>query len=608
MVTPELLTFIKAELAKGVSRDTIITLLKQNRWMDVDINEAFNNISSPSRPVYTPPVQQPVQPAQPVKQVEQTVTQTQVSEPVIRPIIQQQPTRQMESTSSFTTTTKTTNPSMTMPHTEEVVHTESMYKPVSSLPMREPAFTPTTSVFEQPHSNKMKWIIGSIVLVILLLLGGAFAYAAGYIIPYEKMLFNSVDTTENFTTGKIDMSMKIDLSEMEQFKDMEDAPIPGLANVVDINLNGSIDMSDKEKNRSDMNMSIKSGTFEMGMNVRELDEVLYMNLTKAPNIGMITLQPFENKWAYFDYSKEALESNPVFGASALPLNALSDKKLTDEQVKKVDEIVAKHDKVFTITKSHLPKIIDGQVVAHFDFGLDVPETVSLVKELLEYMKTIDPDNEYGFSEVTEENIEELEKFMNEGFTNFRGEAWVGVLNQMPYKFVVNFNVQDPEDIEAGTAKVMMSVAYSDIGEPVVIEKPTDAKKIEDLVQEVMEQVMGGMFGGEGNVDTIIPPPESGPANPEDAQKMSIHSTMRAQAEIFYEASNSYKGFCGSKGQYGAYVMAITLPKGTEYKCMDSATAWASWSKLSDGKYVCVDSTGAINSKASLPKGTFCPAQ
>jgi len=633
MVTPELLTFIKAELAKGVSRDTIITLLKQNRWMDVDINEAFNTISVQSRPVYTPPIQT----TQPVREVQQPVyQQTQFHEPVKetnKEFVVEQPIRHTEpnptftttqttintnhsldtSPSTSTTTTTTTNmmnPTMVMSNHEEVVHHESIASPMSTLAMREPSYTQATSRFEEPKSSKKKWIIiGSIVLFILLLLGGAFAYAGGYIIPYEKMLFKSVENPEKFKTAKIDMSMNLDFSDIEEFQDMEDSMVPGLSNIFDVSLKGSVDSSDIEKPKSDLNLNIKSGTFEMGMDIRELNKVVYMRLTKSPNLGFLSLQPFENKWGYFDYSKEALESNPLLEGSSLPLNTFSDKKLTDEQIKKIEEIVAKYDKVLKITKKHMPEIIDGQVVAHFDFDLDVSEAISLIKDLLEYMKTIDPDNEYGFSEVAEEDFDELEKFMNEGFSNFHGEAWVGVFNQMPYKFIVNFDIEDPEDKEAGTAKIKMTLSYSDIGEPIVIEKPSDAAKIEDLINEVMSKTLGGVELQQLNeLDQLKNGDGAGGVSdtPEDAKRKSINYLMIDQAENFYMKNNTYKGFCASKGTDGAFTLAKQLPNNTDYKCNDSLAQWASWSKLSDGKYVCSDNNGMSDIVTTLPKGTVCP--
>lgn len=92
----------------------------------------------------------------------------------------------------------------------------------------------------------------------------------------------------------------------------------------------------------------------------------------------------------------------------------------------------------------------------------------------------------------------------------------------------------------------------------------------------------------------------------DSQKKSILSEMRAQGELFYATnSNSYKGYCGSKGQNGAYQLAVKLPPGTNYKCNDSSSAWAAGADISAGGSWCVDASGYTGQAKSVPTGTSC---
>lgn len=51
MVTPELLAFIRGEQTKGVSKETIINLLRTQDWTDADIAEAFNAMSPSQVPI-----------------------------------------------------------------------------------------------------------------------------------------------------------------------------------------------------------------------------------------------------------------------------------------------------------------------------------------------------------------------------------------------------------------------------------------------------------------------------------------------------------------------------------------------------------------------------
>lgn len=91
----------------------------------------------------------------------------------------------------------------------------------------------------------------------------------------------------------------------------------------------------------------------------------------------------------------------------------------------------------------------------------------------------------------------------------------------------------------------------------------------------------------------------------DDQSKSVLSSMRAQAELYYDSnSNSYKGYCGSKGENGAYVLAIKLPQGSVYKCNDASTSWAAGVQIGIGAW-CVDSSGFAGNTTSVPKATSC---
>ena len=46
MVNQQLLDYIKAELAKGTSREHIKGILTSNEWTNQDVDEAFNSIAS----------------------------------------------------------------------------------------------------------------------------------------------------------------------------------------------------------------------------------------------------------------------------------------------------------------------------------------------------------------------------------------------------------------------------------------------------------------------------------------------------------------------------------------------------------------------------------
>jgi hypothetical protein len=119
MITPELLGYVQAELAKGRTKDAIRTdLIHGGGWTDADIEEAFTKITPSSQPVqqpnpqvphdlpfqslhpiqnpdsfYVQPPAQPVQPTQTAAPVQQHMAEPFVMPPMIEPIapVMQQP-------------------------------------------------------------------------------------------------------------------------------------------------------------------------------------------------------------------------------------------------------------------------------------------------------------------------------------------------------------------------------------------------------------------------------------------------------------------------------------------------------------------------------------
>ncbi len=55
MANNEIINYIKSELAKGESKETIVNSLSQAGWQNNDIQEAFNSLSAPASPTATPP-------------------------------------------------------------------------------------------------------------------------------------------------------------------------------------------------------------------------------------------------------------------------------------------------------------------------------------------------------------------------------------------------------------------------------------------------------------------------------------------------------------------------------------------------------------------------
>lgn len=55
MANNEIINYIKSELAKGESKETIVNSLSQAGWQNKDVQEAFNSLSAPVSPIATSP-------------------------------------------------------------------------------------------------------------------------------------------------------------------------------------------------------------------------------------------------------------------------------------------------------------------------------------------------------------------------------------------------------------------------------------------------------------------------------------------------------------------------------------------------------------------------
>lgn len=524
MITPELVSYVRGEMAKGITKDIISTQLKTQGWADADVSEVFAVVS----PIAVSPI---------------------AANP----------------TASF--------------------HGSSVQ------PVLEPV-----------RSHKKVFILSGIAVLLLICIS-IFGYASGYFVSFQKMFAQSLQATHDAKSSTLDFNLTIDasgLKNQDSFKEL-----PGMSNIFNFSMKGSSDVSDPKNIKADIKFTLTSGTLEADISTRILNETLYAELTKSPELPFFSLKPYENKWISFPYSADRLKNDPLLSSSGLGNSVF--KTLTDDQKKHIYDIT-ENAQIIKVTNKHLPEMKDGSLVAHFDFDIDQPGIVAYLKELAAYIKTIDKDNTYDLGSINDSDYTDMFKPLK----NFHGEAWIGAFNHLPYGVNINIDMQDPENPSDGIVKFALTMAYTNWNKQVIVEAPKDTTTIEKL----MEGVMGGTVApAEGEQPTILDPQsslENAQKKSEDAMKKSILANMRAQAELYHENSNnSYSGFCKSKGQDGAYVLAKTFPANTTYKCNDSVSKWAAWAKLSSTTdYWCADSNSFFNTIGSVPPsnktgGTSC---
>ncbi len=468
MVTPELIEFIKKEEAKGVSRESIISLLRTQSWTEVDIMEAFDSISP-------------------------------------------------------------------KPNNIGQSNTIPAFNSAGTTPFMQ------TQEIAKSRSFKKTAIIISIIVVFVFVVGGFLVYASGYIVPFKKMFNQSLQTSGTNLSSRFIMHINIDSSEMKGMDSMSDS-LMGFSDKFDFDISGSneaLDIKDDSKKiKGNFSFRVKSGTFEAEVESRMVDGAIYVNLTKAPSLGIFSLKPFENKWVIIpEAESKNLTNNPLLMGSGIEVTpTLND--LTQDQKNYIIDLTEKANFI-KITKNHLPVIKDGTILSSFEFDIDKEGTMTYFKDLTAYLKSIEKDT----SKFPDLNNSDFNKAI-ESLQNIHGEAWIGTFDKLLRKVNIDFDIIDSEK---GNLKVKTNLVYSDWGKPVVVEIPKETTTIEKL----MSEVMGAMFNTTSSDMPQINDPTldqsqflEANSKGQDATIKSVKSMLRAQAEVYYDSNgNSYKGFC-----------------------------------------------------------------
>ena len=437
-----------------------------------------------------------------------------------------------------------------------------------------------------PSKYKSLKVVILVFIVIVLILGIFVAYASGIFLSPSKFFSQMIDSSKKNTSLSFDFNFTLDASNMKSFSS-KIKPDSGISNISSFGMSGNLDLSNTANLNLNNSYSFKSGDIEANVDSRVTNGSLYFRLTKTPSLGFISIKPFENKWIVFPYKDKTgkIENNPVLSIS--PINPEIINNITDEQKKSLNDLV-KNASFIKITKKHLPQIMNGKLVYHFDFDIDREGISTFIKGFTSYLKVIDKNN--IVSQFDTSNFDKILSAVKE----FKGEAWIGVFDKLPYKIIVNTDIYNPNDINDGYVKVSTTLNYSGWNKPVIVAVPTQSMTVEDLAKEALST----------SVETTSDKNDSTSAVPDikkvdntiitdtklsaDDLVKSILISIRSQSEVFYTGNkNSYKGFCVSKNNDGAYRLAITLPKG------------------SDGKYWCNDSKNFDNYSSLIPKGTSC---
>jgi hypothetical protein len=502
MVNQKLLDYVKQQRQEGTaSQDQIRNTLLTAGWQAADIDEAFKSLA-------------PTQPA----------VGSSFSGPAV-------------STQSASNQSTASQPVFSQP---------IMAKPaIFSQPGVAAAASPKISSFASaPKLNKQTLIIIIAVVVGLLLIGGGvLAYFSYFQSPDRIMgeMFEKIVTIKSLEyTGDVKADLSVDTASLlnnnaaSLLSVNTNSASPSLATStkkngsLSFNFNGSSDWHNKSAFQGLLAFTMQVdmptvGDFSLGSEIRTINNSLYVELTKAPNIMLIDLSPLENQWVKIDESNVTSTENKVsdrFSPSAVA------------QIK----AAFSRDKFFKITANLPSETVNGVNTYHYKFIIDREGLRNFI---------IDVDKTAASSMLTGQNLADFNKQMTD-LAMPAGEIWIGKNDLLPYKLSFNYDLKATETSQvSGNVKVVLSAKNFNKSLQVAIPAPVKSP------QEIMSGLFGGMSSSPfvSSSSPIISGSEPGlnlssslgseAAKARDAERMKDVQQIQTALEMFYNDTNDY---------------------------------------------------------------------
>ena len=549
MITEELLTYIKNSRGAGASSETIKTKLKQNGWIDSDIQEAFDKlglIDAPPAPSSSP--------------IPSSVTPNVAAKDLS---LEQKAVKQ--------------------------VPVQSESKPVED-------FDEGVVIKETP--KRRFGLIATIVLLILVGGGFAYGYQAGYFLSLDNVTDEAWVGAREASSGTFDTTVTVDAS--QAFSDDSGVEMFAVAPFTkgSLTLRGFYDVGTAGSLRYTGDASLSFGGTKGSANLRILDQKLFVELKELTSFGFFDATDYLNKWISVDYKSD---QNPGAALSMLPFGGFNPSTIRNITPEQQDEIldITNRANFITVTDKLLPEKINEKLSYHFMFDLDREGVKNYLFDLKNYLQDVGKNDSYISSIDPTDLGDALDNIVD-----FRGEAWVGVSDHMPYKFIIDFGIKTGDD-STKVVKISIVSVFNKWNESVSVVAPENSISLEELIQTMSNNAMDYNEPVYDPVTGEFVTTENVAEN--DASIKGQMTSLRANAEIYFDQNSNYDGFCIKPDiQAGEMMMGIRDFSEGVFRCEDEPNAYAISTQLKDKTYFCVDSTGFAGTSTNMISGTVCP--
>jgi hypothetical protein len=531
MITEELLAYIKKARSAGVLPETIRTKLAQNGWVETDIKDAFTKLGVTETPIA------------PIPKVAPALIET------------------------------------TPPSQPAVAFAPAIKQPVVQSEAKAVEDFEEKVVIKESKKSHLGLL--ATILVLVLVGGGlAYGYQEGYFLSLDNVADQAWTGARTASSGTFDTTVTIDASEMMSDDSGVDAIAATAMTKGTVTLRGSYDVGTPGNLRYIGDANLKYGTMNGSADLLISDKKLFVQLKELSSFGLFKSEDILNKWITFDYKSD---QNPGAVLSMLPFggfNPASIRNITPAQQDEILEITNDADFI-TITDRMLPEKINDTLSYHFMFDLDREGVKNYLVDLKNYLEEVGKNDSY-LSSIDPTDLEDS----LDNIVEFRGEAWVGVMDHLPYKFMISFGFRPDED-DSKTVEVLIVSVFNKWNEPLSVTLPTESMPFEEFIQTAFQQPEDEGVEYDPETGEFIATGSAG-----DASVKGKLTSLRASAEIYFDKNGDYKGFCSEPDDQARGEMAIINNySGGMYSCLDREDAYAISAMLMEERIYCVDSTG-----------------
>ncbi len=406
-----------------------------------------------------------------------------------------------------------TVPEATIP-TMQTTTTEQAYVP-QSVPV-----TPLTQSYaeEYPKKGGKKMLGGVIVILTLVILGGAKVFGYNYFVGKtatpEKNIAKMMHSLSNVTSFAYSGDITVDSTVTDmttlgmppaQVATGEDlAPVALEPNLVSditptapttariaMNFSGSSDVSDLSKPMSNFSFDITTNALNLlntmtgpvtgevekpdaqfGLDLRTIGKTMYGQLHNVPTFGFMGFDTAMLKDQWIQINVDTVEQGTTLDAEGVPVPPGADSNtastLSPDTITAIKKAIA-DSHFLVITETLQDEILGGVDTYHYAFTFDT----DALKKLFVETNTIAGVTTSGETNTMIDTYIENMKMPT-------GELWIGKKDFLPYQVTMQLEIVGTDAVPA-SGTVSLNVLFKDFNVPVTIEEPVGAKTLEEII-------------------------------------------------------------------------------------------------------------------------------